>query len=98
MYITDQEKQVMINKMVAGELCIQSLSENEFYGLLNGLMRMYSARIWNCCDASGKMDHEWSTLSDIFRRLCEEREAKAARSENVAGQPIKDPQDEAHGA
>ena len=64
----------MINKMVAGELCIQALSENEFYGLLSGLKRMYFARVWNCCDASGRMDHEWSTLSDIFQRVCEERE------------------------
>ena len=60
--------------MVAGELCIKALSENEFYGLLSGLTRMYFARVWNCCDASGRMDHEWSTLSDIFQRVCEERE------------------------
>ena len=72
--MTDKEKQVMINKMVAGELCIQALSENEFYELLSGLKRMYSARVWNCCDASGRMDHEWSSLSDIFQRVCEERE------------------------
>ena len=72
--MTDQEKQVMINKMVAGVLCIPALSENEFYGLLSGLTRMYSARVWNCCDASGQMDHEWGTLSAIFQRVCEERE------------------------
>lgn len=98
MYVTDQEKQGMINKMVAGELCIQKLSEDEFYGLLAGLMRMYSARVWNCCDASGKMDHEWSSLSDIFQRLCEERGAETARAEKVADQKIKQPQNEAHGA
>ena len=64
----------MINKMVAGELCIKALSENEFYGLLSGLTRMYFARVWNCCDSSGRMDHEWSALSAIFQRVCEERE------------------------
>lgn len=85
--MTDQEKQVMINKMVAGELCIQALSENEFYELLSGLKRMYSARVWNCCDASGRMDHEWSTLSDIFQRVCEERErgVTAERSARETG-------------
>jgi hypothetical protein len=72
--MTDPEKQAMIDKMVAGELCIKALSENEFYGLLSGLTRMYFARVWNCCDASGRMDHEWSALSDIFQRVCEERE------------------------
>ena len=72
--MTDQEKQAMINKMVAGELCIKALSENEFYGLLSGLTRMYFARVWNCCDSSGRMDHEWSALSAIFQRVCEERE------------------------
>ena len=72
--MTDQEKQAMIDKMVAGELCIKTLSEDEFYGLLSGLRRMYFARVWNCCDASGRMDHEWSALSAIFRRVCEERE------------------------
>lgn len=77
--MTDQEKQVMINKMVAGVLCIQALSENEFYGLLSGLKRMYSARVWNCCDASGRMDYEWSALSDIFQRVCEERGVMAER-------------------
>ena len=86
----------MINKMVAGELCIQALGENEFYELLSGLKRMYSARVWNCCDASGRMDHEWSSLSDIFQRVCEGRGAETARSENVADQQIKEPQNDAH--
>ena len=95
--MTDQEKQAMINKMVAGELCIKALSENEFYGLLSGLTRMYFARVWNCCDASGRMDYEWSSLSDIFQRVCEERGAETARSENVADQQIKEPQNDAHG-
>ena len=83
--MTDQEKQVMINKMVAGELCIQALSENEFYELLSGLKRMYSARVWNCCDASGRMDHEWCALSDIFQRVCEERGVTAERSARETG-------------
>ena len=95
--MTDQEKQAMINKMVAGQLHIKELSENEFYGLLSGLTRMYFARVWNCCDASGRMDHEWSTLSAIFQRVCEERGAATVRSENVADQQIKEPQNDAHG-
>lgn len=76
--MNDQEKQVMINKMVAGELYIKGLSDEDFYELLEGLKRMYFARVWNCCDASGKMDHEWCALSDIFQRVCEERGAKRA--------------------
>ena len=54
----------------------QRRAESDFYGLLEGLTRMYCARVWNCCDASGKMDHEWSALSDIFQRVCEERGVK----------------------
>ena len=74
--MNDQEKQAMIDKMVAGGLYIKGLSDEDFYGLLEGLTRMYCARVWNCCDASGKMDHEWSALSDIFQRVCEERGVK----------------------
>ena len=88
--MNDQEKQAMIDKMVAGGLYIKGLSDEDFYGLLEGLTRMYFARVWNCCDASGKMDHEWSALSDIFQRVCEERGAKRA-SRHVRGESIAAP-------
>ena len=87
--MNDQDKQAMINKMVAGELYINGLSDEDFYELLEGLKRMYFARVWNCCDASGKMDHEWSTLSDIFQRVCEERGAKRSIAAKMAAVPVK---------
>ena len=65
--MTDQEKQAMIDKMVVGELCVKALSENEFYGLLSGLTRMYFARVLNCCDASGRMDTNGARCQTSFR-------------------------------
>lgn len=86
--MNDQEKQAMIDKMVAGGLYIKGLSDEDFYGLLEGLTRMYFARVWNCCDASGKMDHEWRALSDIFQRVCEERGVKRRTPEEEIADTI----------
>ena len=45
------------------------MTEEEFIGLIDGLRRMYNARIWNCVDASGKWDTEWGAISDVFDRV-----------------------------
>ena len=89
--MNDQDKQAMIDKMMAGELHIKTLSDEAFYALLEGLTRMYFARVMNCCDtsASGEKDHEWSALSAIFQRVCEERGAKRSIAAKMAAVPVK---------
>ena len=78
--MSDEEKQALITAIIHGERSVESLDANEFLGLLNGLYRMYNARIWNCVDASGKWDTEWRALSDIFGRCQKEITAKKERA------------------
>ena len=68
----DSEKQALISAVIHGEKCVNDLSAAEFLGLMDGLRRMYDARIWNCVDASGKWDTEWRALSDVFARALKE--------------------------
>ncbi len=70
--ITDDQKQKMLSKMCDEGLCIRELTNEEFLALLNALERMFFARVMNCCDATGRKDHEWSTLSDVFGRALKE--------------------------
>ena len=92
--MNDEDKQKLIEDFLHRRINPRALSRDDFIELLDGLKRMYFARVWNCCDASGKMDHEWSALSDIFQRVCEERGAKRAsrpvRGDNIAA-PHPDP-------
>ena len=66
------EKQELIDNVLTGKIPIRELSENCFHELLDGLKRMYFARVMNCVDASAKWDQEWLVLSDIFQRICED--------------------------
>ena len=72
MEVSDDEKQKMLDQMVSGELEVQSLDKAHFLGLLDALARMFTARVFNCCDASGKKDKEWLTLSEVFVRVMKE--------------------------
>ena len=67
----DNEKQELIDNVLSGKMAISKLSDCDFYELLDGLKRMYFARVLNCVDASAKWDTEWCVLSDIFQRICE---------------------------
>lgn len=67
----NKEKQKLIDNVLSGKIHIRELNENCFHELLDGLKRMYFARVMNCVDASAKWDHEWLVLSDIFQRICE---------------------------
>ena len=67
----DKEKQELIDNVLSGKIPVKELSENCFHELLDGLKRMYFARVMNCVDASAKWDKEWIVLSDIFQRICE---------------------------
>ena len=67
----DRNKQMLIDNVLSGKVPIAKLSECDFYELLDGLKRMYFARVLNCVDASAKWDTEWFVLSDIFQRVCE---------------------------
>ncbi len=68
--MSDKEKQEMIDNVLSGKIPVRELSENSFHELLDGLKRMYFARVMNCADASAKWDTEWCALSDIFQRIC----------------------------
>jgi hypothetical protein len=68
----DSEKQALISAVIHGERSVDDLSAEEFFGLMDGLSRMYNARIWNCVDATGKSDTEWRALSDVFARVQKE--------------------------
>ncbi|MBO7687247.1 MAG: hypothetical protein J6V72_12725 [Kiritimatiellae bacterium] len=65
----DDEKQALISSVIHGQRRAGELTEEEFIGLIDGLRRMYNARIWNCVDASGKWDTEWGAISDVFDRV-----------------------------
>ena len=67
----DKEKQEMIDNVLSGKKPVKELSENCFRELIDGLKRMYFARVINCVDASAKWDTEWIGLSEIFQRICE---------------------------
>ena len=66
------EKQKLIDNVLTRKIPIRELSENCFHELLDGLKRIYFARVMNCVDASAKWDQEWLVLSDIFQRICED--------------------------
>ena len=68
----DSEKQALISAVIHCERLVNDLSADEFAGLMDGLSRMYNARIWNCVDATGKWDTEWRALSDVFARARKE--------------------------
>ena len=70
--MTKGEKQELIDNVLTGKIPIRELSENCFHELLDGLKRMYFARVMNCVDASARWDQEWLVLSDIFQRICED--------------------------
>lgn len=52
---------------------VEKLPDDDFKGLLYGLSRVFSARVMNCADASGRYDREWRRLScllkEAFRKL-----------------------------
>lgn len=67
----DKDKQTLIDNVLDGKIEVEKLSESDFYELLDGLKRMFVARVFNCVDASAKWDKEWLVLSCIFQRICE---------------------------
>lgn len=69
----DKEKQELIDNVLSGKVPVANLGQSDFYELLDGLKRMYFARVLNCVDASARWDAEWCVLSDIFQRICESR-------------------------
>lgn len=69
----DNEKQELIGNVLSGKVPVAQLGESDFYELLDGLKRMYFARVLNCVDASARWDAEWCALSAIFERLSESR-------------------------
>lgn len=77
----DNEKQAIISSVIHGERNAAQLTAEEFVGLLDGLRRMYFARIFNCVDASGKWDTEWGALSEVFARCKDEITTKLNKLE-----------------
>lgn len=47
---------------------VNGLSDEDFKLLLSVLTRVFFCRVWNCVDASGKNDREWSRTSDVMDR------------------------------
>ncbi len=74
--MNDEEKQAMLDEMCDKGLAVDELTEEQFDGFLDALARMFSARIMNCVDASGRKDREWGTLSGVFRRVIRERKRR----------------------
>ena len=68
----DNEKQALISTVIHGEKTAKSLGKEEFLGLLDGLRRMFFARVFNCVDDSGKWDTEWIALSGVCERAYKE--------------------------
>lgn len=65
----------MLDKMVdEGLHDVLDMDRERFLALLDALKRMFFSRVLNCCDASGRKDHEWATLSDVFQRALKELE------------------------
>lgn len=70
--MNDKEKNKLIYNALSRKIPIRELSENCFIELLDGLKRMYFARVMNCIAAQAEWDQEWLVLSDIFQRICED--------------------------
>ena len=49
---------------------VVSLSDDDFKSLLFGLSRVFSARIMNCVDATGRYDREWGRISSLLKEAC----------------------------
>jgi len=68
----DADKQKLVEDFLHRRVNPLALSRDDFIELLDGLKRMYSARVWNCVDATAKNDPEWGALSDVFQRALKE--------------------------
>ena len=53
-----------------GGLAVADLPDGDFRSLLYGLSRVFSSRIMNCVDASGRYDREWGRLSGLLKEAC----------------------------
>lgn len=51
-------------------LSVERLSDDDFKSLLFGLSRVYSSRIMNCVDATGRYDREWGRISSLLKEAC----------------------------
>ena len=49
---------------------VERLPDDDFKSLLCGLSRVYSSRIMNCVDASGRYDREWGRISSLLKEAC----------------------------
>ena len=63
----DVEK--LVSEVLKGEIKVSQLSDMNFMRLLEGLGKMYMARVMNCVDGTGKYDKEWTALAQIFTRI-----------------------------
>lgn len=64
----DEDLQKMIDELFAGTRKICDLTDGEFVQVLDGLSRVFCARVLNCIDPHGKKDPEWRMLSEAFSR------------------------------
>lgn len=63
----DVEK--LVSEVLKGEIKVSQLSDMNFMRLLEGLGKMYMARVMNCVDGTGRYDKEWTALAQIFTRI-----------------------------
>lgn len=70
--MTDKDKEALLWDVLERRKYVPGLSRDEFLDLLDGLQRMFFARVMNCIDASAKKDPEWMALSSVCLRALTE--------------------------
>ena len=65
----DNELLELINNLFERKKFVSDLTDDQVIALVGGLDRLFTARVFNCVDASGKKDGEWLTLSALFDRV-----------------------------
>lgn len=70
--MNDKDKEALLWDVLERRKDVSDLSRDEFLDLLNGLQRMFFARVMNCVDASAKKDPEWMALSSVCERALSE--------------------------
>jgi len=64
----DTKLQELVSEACEGKLFVKDLGRETFKELVGGLARMYSARVFNCVDATARYDKEWLMLSSLLLR------------------------------
>ena len=72
-FVRDANSAQIFEALTHGDINLDDLAADKFDTLLRDLPRIYTARVMNCVDASGKNDREWNLLSRIFDRIQERK-------------------------